>query len=153
MYCADGPCLVEVGSRCHGGEGTWLSVAQECIGYTQVSATLDCYLRPDRFDMIPDVPETLRKQGGEAFLVSTYSGILKSIPGLVTIRNQNSFRKLEMLVQPGMKIVPTIDCFTRPGSIQMVADTAAAFEKDYEEIRQLESSCGTTVKSLFELEK
>jgi hypothetical protein len=30
------PCLVEVGSRCHGGEGTWLSVAQECIGYTQV---------------------------------------------------------------------------------------------------------------------
>jgi hypothetical protein len=23
-----GPCLVEVGARCHGGEGTWLPVAQ-----------------------------------------------------------------------------------------------------------------------------
>ena len=26
------PCLVEVGMRCHGGEGTWLPIAMECIG-------------------------------------------------------------------------------------------------------------------------
>ena len=37
------PCLVEVGSRCHGGEGTWLAVAQECIGYTQVSYCHCCH--------------------------------------------------------------------------------------------------------------
>lgn len=30
------PCLVEVGARCHGGEGTWLDVAKECIGHNQV---------------------------------------------------------------------------------------------------------------------
>jgi biotin carboxylase len=30
MYCSDGPCLVEVGSRCHGGEGTWLQVRRTC---------------------------------------------------------------------------------------------------------------------------
>ena len=34
------PCLVEVGSRCHGGEGAWLTVAQECVGYTQVSCSV-----------------------------------------------------------------------------------------------------------------
>ena len=44
-----GPCLVEVGSRCHGGEGTWLPVVEECIGYSQLDATLSCYLRPDRY--------------------------------------------------------------------------------------------------------
>ena len=49
MNCSDGPCLVEVGSRCHGGEGTWLPVAKECIGYTQVEATLNCYLRPELY--------------------------------------------------------------------------------------------------------
>lgn len=43
------PCLVEVGSRCHGGEGTWLPVAMECIGYTQVRSFMHsfsccCYL-------------------------------------------------------------------------------------------------------------
>jgi hypothetical protein len=31
------PCLVEVGARCQGGEGTWLKVVKECIGYTMVS--------------------------------------------------------------------------------------------------------------------
>jgi hypothetical protein len=30
------PCLVEVGARCHGGEGTWLPLVKECIGYSQV---------------------------------------------------------------------------------------------------------------------
>jgi hypothetical protein len=74
MYCADGPCLVEVGSRCHGGEGTWLPVAQECVGYTQLSAALDSYLRPDRFEALPMAPMSLLNEGGEAFLVSTYNG-------------------------------------------------------------------------------
>jgi hypothetical protein len=40
MFCADGPCLVEVGSRCHGGEGSWLPVAQECIGKDRLGFTL-----------------------------------------------------------------------------------------------------------------
>ena len=35
-YTSTGPCLVEVGSRCHGGEGTWQSIADECLGYNQV---------------------------------------------------------------------------------------------------------------------
>ena len=30
------PCLVEVGARCQGGEGTWLPMVKECIGYTPV---------------------------------------------------------------------------------------------------------------------
>lgn len=48
MSCRDAqgkvqPCLVEVGSRCHGGEGSWLPVAMECIGYSQLDATLNWY--------------------------------------------------------------------------------------------------------------
>ena len=38
-----GPCLVEVGSRCHGGEGTWMAIAEACVGYSQVG--LACYER------------------------------------------------------------------------------------------------------------
>ena len=91
MFCADGPCLVEVGSRCHGGEGSWFPVAQECIGYTQVDVTLSCYLRPDRFDHIPLVPNPV-KNGKEVFLVSKQSGTLLDIPGIETIRNLKSFR-------------------------------------------------------------
>lgn len=53
MWCEDGVCLVEVGSRCHGGEGTWIPIAQECVGYTQVSVTIDMYIGGHLFDDIP----------------------------------------------------------------------------------------------------
>lgn len=46
------PCLVEVGARCHGGEGTWLPVALECVGYNQVIITVDAYLDGKIFDSI-----------------------------------------------------------------------------------------------------
>ena len=41
-----GPCLVEVGSRCQGGEGTWLATAMECIGYSQVRPCTRMTIRP-----------------------------------------------------------------------------------------------------------
>jgi hypothetical protein len=75
MYCADGPCLVEVGSRCHGGEGTWLPVAQECIGYTQVSATLDVYLSGKLFDSLPSSTFKLKKAGRDVDMVNRIGGM------------------------------------------------------------------------------
>eukprot|EP01036_Dinobryon_divergens_P033072 gene33072-42783_t len=145
MMTPDGPCLVEVGSRCHGGEASWFPVASECLGYTQLEATLACYIRPDRFDAIPHEPSELHKEGCEAFLVSSISGTLKSIPGLDVIRGMDSFRRMEMFTQPGCPISPTIDCFTRPGSVQMVNSSGEALERDYRQIRELETS------GLFEL--
>jgi hypothetical protein len=46
-------------------------------------------------------------------LVSLVEGTLKDIPGMETIRNLPSFRRTEMLTQPGAKLRPTVDCFTR----------------------------------------
>eukprot|EP00596_Hydrurales_sp_CCMP1899_P000255 CAMPEP_0119051766 /NCGR_PEP_ID=MMETSP1177-20130426/73276_1 /TAXON_ID=2985 /ORGANISM="Ochromonas sp, Strain CCMP1899" /LENGTH=963 /DNA_ID=CAMNT_0007031083 /DNA_START=116 /DNA_END=3007 /DNA_ORIENTATION=- len=132
-----GPCLVEVGSRCHGGEGTWLPVVEECIGYSQLDATLSCYIRPDRFEALPFFPTPL-KQGCEAFLVSHESGVLRDIPGLEEIRNFQSFRRMELMTQPGAVLAPTIDCFTRPGSVQMVSSTKDGLMADYTRIRELE---------------
>lgn len=60
-------------------------------GYTQLDATLNCYLRPDRFDTLPFEP-VLHKQGSEVFLVSLVEGTLKDIPGIDIIRNLSSFR-------------------------------------------------------------
>lgn len=138
------PCLVEVGARCHGGEATWLPVAMECIGYSMLDATLNAFLRPDRFDALPTEP-CLTKSGCEAFLVSYETGTLKDIPGLDTIRQLSSFRRMEMMTQPGAHFVPTIDCFSRPGSVQLVNATEEGLKKDYESIRSLE------MDGLFEL--
>jgi len=142
MSCvsADGafnPCLVEVGSRCHGGEGSWCPVATECVGYTQLDVTLNCYIRPDRFDAIPFEPR-LQSAGCEAFLVAHEEGVLKDIPGIQQIRSLGSFRRLEMMTQPGAILRPTIDCFTRPGSVQLVNKSNEALLADYNTIRGLE---------------
>ena len=61
MWGENGVCLVEVGSRCHGGEGTWIPVAKECIGYTVVDATLDVYLKGDLFDKMQHHTYTIKK--------------------------------------------------------------------------------------------
>ena len=53
----DGPCLVEMNCRAHGGDGNWQSLCRElCGGYTQVNATVDSYLDVDRFHALPNKP-------------------------------------------------------------------------------------------------
>jgi len=133
-----GPCLVEVGARCHGGEGTWCEIAKECVGYTQVEETLNLYLRPDRFDALPKAPQRLLKHGAEVFLVSYQSGQIRNIPGLDTVRALPSFLSLEMSMQPGGTAVPTVDCFTRPGAVQLLAASREQVEADVEVIRKME---------------
>ncbi len=106
---------------------------------------MSCYLRPDRFEAIPAQPILLH-HGCEAFLVSYKHGVLQDIPGIDTIRDMPSFRRLEMMTQPGASIKPTVDCFTRPGSVQMVNESAEALKKDYDAVRSLE------LDGLFELQ-
>jgi len=53
-WSGGGPVLVEVGARCHGGDGLWVKVANECFGQNQVEATIFSYLDEDRFNAIPD---------------------------------------------------------------------------------------------------
>ena len=53
-WCRGEPVLVEVGARCHGGDGLWVKVANECFGQNQVEATIFSYLDEERFSAIPD---------------------------------------------------------------------------------------------------
>jgi len=76
-----GPCLVETGARCHGGEATWVPIADGCIGHNQINVSLDAFLRPDEYDKIPNKVTTLKRAGRECFLVAHESGAIESIPG------------------------------------------------------------------------
>jgi biotin carboxylase len=49
----DEPVLVEVGSRCHGGDGLWVKIADECMGYNQAQLTCDVYSSQEVFDSSP----------------------------------------------------------------------------------------------------
>ena len=75
---ADGvPCLVEVGSRCHGAEGMWIPIADEVYGYNQVSATLDAYVDAGAYEddgKYPVAPAVRRGYGCAKMLISHVRG-------------------------------------------------------------------------------
>eukprot|EP01033_Poteriospumella_lacustris_P007536 gene7536-5418_t len=118
--------------------GTWLPVAMECVGYTQVLVTLDVYLGGGLFESIAKDNFPLRKAGREVDMVSRNGGIVRSLPGDAEIRKLPSFRSLNWEVKPGDYCHKTIDCFTRPGCVQLVADTEEDAERDLEAIHTLE---------------
>jgi hypothetical protein len=49
-----------------------------------------------------------------------------------------SFRSFVLLKQVGSNLLPTIDCFTRPGAIQIVHEDIAQLEADCSRIREME---------------
>ena len=77
--------------------------------------------------------------------VSYVTGTVKDIPGMESIRELSSFNRAEMHTQPGSQVKPTVDCFTRPGAVQLVNSDSRRLEDDYKAIRTLECN------GLFEL--
>lgn len=45
---------MEVGARCHGGDGLWLALEDECFGCNQAKCAIDAYLFPDVYALMPD---------------------------------------------------------------------------------------------------
>lgn len=145
-FCRGAPVLIEVGARCHGGEGAWVPIADRCVGYNQVGASIDSVLDADAFASLPDRPRVLKQYGCEAMLVSYRDGVLKSAPGLDEIDRMPAFLKREIFVAPGDVLRRTIDMFTTPGSIMLTHPDRSVLEQNLARIRELE------LDGLFELE-
>ena len=64
---------------------------------------------------------------------------IRSIPGVDKIAELPSFRRIELSTQPGTLLQPTVDCFSRPGSVCLVSASPAELDRDYATIRDLES--------------
>lgn len=144
----DGPCLVEMNCRCHGGDGIWeRMIAGLTGGYNQVVATVDCYLNPERFHEYPAEPEKFQTHGQCVDLVSFSEGIVKSTPGYDRIRNLPSFVHLESSYGPGSKVRKTVDMITDIGSLIVMHSDPKILEEDIAIIRSLEKS-----NAMFEYE-
>lgn len=129
-----GPCLVEVGARCHGGHGTWKTIADAAYGYNQVSATIDAFLCPDRFRALPPYPSKPKSHGKEVFLVSYREGTIRGIPGIEKVKSFSSFRAVDLGVNEGDQLHKTVDLFTMPGRVQLLYPDKEQVESDYRRI-------------------
>jgi biotin carboxylase len=137
-FVRDEPCLIEIGARCHGREGTDMPILDRCQGYNQVGATLDAYFDKTAFQALPKIPSHLKANGIKTTLVSYVHGTLHSMPGLAEIENMPSFVDKKIRYNEGSKMAPTIDMFTTPGCVLMVHEDAAVLTRDYERVRELE---------------
>ena len=149
MMTADGPCLVEMNCRAHGGDGNWRPLCRALTGgYSQVEATVDAYLDKQEFSRIPDIPPSpFKAYGQEVILVSFSRGVVKSTPGFEEIKNLPSFVYLETGVRPGSEVDYTIDLFTGIGSVILMHSEKEVLEADVDRIRQMERD-----NALFEYE-
>ncbi|CAE7762614.1 ddaF [Symbiodinium microadriaticum] len=136
----DAPCLVEVGARCHGGEGTWLPVANAFYGYSQVEVTAAAYLNQSTFSAYPDNPVANISCGKILCLIVKVTGKLVEIsPDLIEeMRQMRSFGRCEIYVKLGQDIVPTVNGFTFGGVVVLKHAEQAVVDADYARIREME---------------
>lgn len=149
MMTNDGPCLVEMNCRAHGGDGNWRPLAAALTGgYTQVESTADSYLDVRQFNITPDVPPSPFKAAGqEVILVSFSRGIVKATPGFEIIKKLESFVYLETGVKVGSFVDYTVDLLTNVGSVILMHEDQSIIEKEVEMIRKMERD-----NTLFEYE-
>jgi biotin carboxylase len=143
MMTADGPCLVEVNSRCHGAAGAWMPLARALTGYTQVDACVDAFLNANAFDRLPDVtPSPFMAAGQVVMLVSYHEGRVEATPGFDRLRALKSFVSLEENVHIGDRLEKTVDLFGITGMAVLVHSDAQVLASDVSLIREMEAEGG-----------
>ena len=119
---SEAPCLVEVGARCHGAEGFWISVADECAGTNQARAALDAYVDAGAFAALaPLPPAPLLASGTIKFLLVHEDGTLDKIDDAVVrrIKALASYRGYEIFVEAGKTVEATRNCFSWGGVVKL----------------------------------
>ncbi|EOD23907.1 hypothetical protein EMIHUDRAFT_223094 [Emiliania huxleyi CCMP1516] len=142
MMTAQGPCLVEINCRCHGGNGAWMPLASALTGgYNQVTASIDCYLDDAAWNELPSAPAyPFKGSGCNIMFVSYVDGKVVSCPGYEEIKNFKSYVHVDEDISPGDSISKTIDLFTSTGQCILSHPDPAVVEADVKRIRHLENS-------------
>lgn len=140
MMTAEGPCLVEMNCRAHGGDGSWTPLARALTGgYSQVDMTADALCDPKAFDKIPDKPcSPFKASGQEVMFVSYSKGKVVSSPGFEVVKMLPSFVHMDGIPKVGAEVDYTTDLVTSIGSVVIMHDDPAIVKRDIEFIRMLE---------------
>jgi len=141
----DAPCLIEVGSRPHGGEGTYVEINEKVLGFSQISAMLDSFDKPYRWRRLPKRPHRFAGGVMEYHMISSQEGILAGLPRLDEVTQMRSFDLIEQKVEIGGQLEKTTDFLTTPGAIMLAHDDGRVVEEDCAAIRRMEDD-GTFYK-------
>ena len=143
-WCRGEPVLVEVGARCHGGDGFWTDVCDEVYGgYNQAQLTIDAYLNPESFAKCPSVPLQRQAYGCLKWLISSQpEGTLAQYcpRDVAELKAMASYRGHQFFKEAGETVKPTQTCFTWAGCVKLANVSLSAMERDYARIEVLEAT-------------
>ena len=141
-WCRGEPVLVEVGARCHGGDGFWTDICDEVYGYNQAGLTMDAYLRPDAFAKIPAIPLERKAFGCLKWLISTKEGPLAAYApaDVAEMKEMSSYRGHQFFKDPGETLKKTMTCFTWAGCVKFASKSQETMERDYKRVEVMEST-------------
>lgn len=132
------PFLVEVGARIQGNMDPSMTVP--ALGTNQIVATVQSYVGASRvLEGTGLVPE-LKSRCRAVDLIVGREGLLKEDLDIAPVRARPSFWSARIDVRRGSKVDPTSELLNVPGSIVLVHDDDEVLERDYEFIREWESS-------------
>mmetsp|Transcript_20191 Transcript_20191/g.42283 ORF Transcript_20191/g.42283 Transcript_20191/m.42283 type:complete len:494 (-) Transcript_20191:89-1570(-) len=137
MWTTKGPCLIEVGSRPHGGEGTFVTLADGCIGYNQLGVMVDAHENRSKFFNLPNRPDRLKGHSMEVCLINYHEGTLLGYPGMEEVKKMESYVESEMKMHVGEHFPVTVDFLTSPGAVMLMHESKEVMERDAERIHQL----------------
>ncbi|MFJ5233204.1 ATP-grasp domain-containing protein [Kitasatospora sp. NPDC088391] len=133
-----GPCLVEVGARISGGELPYF--AAEAIGESQLDWTVDCFVRPERFDARCGTPYRIGRHFAWSALASPLEGTLAAYRGVERIEALESFRALRTFVPPGGTLRRTVNDMTYPLTVTLHHESEGVLRRDLNTIRYLDGA-------------
>jgi biotin carboxylase len=111
-WCKGEPVLVEVGARCHGGDGLWVKLASEAFGYNQVQCTIDSYLYRDRWAAIPVEPAVCLAYACIKWSINYTDGIFQRVDAtsMAAITSHSAYRGHQVRPSVHLSIYPSNLC-------------------------------------------
>ncbi|GAB2734424.1 ATP-grasp domain-containing protein [Salinifilum aidingensis] len=137
MMTPDGPVLIETAARMQGTIDS--DVVVEAQGQSHVTLTADCYTNPGDILERSRSAYPYKEHMTVVNLIAPFDGMFSDGPATRTIRGLPTLRATIGEVNPGLPVERTVDLFTTPASLYLVAQDRSEIERDYTMIRQLEA--------------
>jgi biotin carboxylase len=137
MLTRDGPVLVECNSRLCGAQLP--DVVSRCFGTNQVELTALSIARPAEFARLAGTPYRLDTNLRYVSLINPRPGMVPLARTLAPVRALPSYAAMAMRLPEGLPLPATVDLFTSPGFVYLLADDPVQLESDYRRLRELEA--------------
>ncbi|MDG4806969.1 ATP-grasp domain-containing protein [Micromonospora sp. WMMD1120] len=131
-----GPVLIESGARLEGGVTP--AGPERATGVSQLSLTVERYTDPERFARRIGAGYQRQRALMVVCLVAPYDGTVAEGAAQRLAEIPSIFCGTALDLVPGTPVHRTVDLFTSPGHLYLIADDPARLEEDYQRIRALE---------------